>query len=116
MATVPPLRTTTTVVMSEQHAAEVGEHLPEVSVEARRRGTVDDAVIVRERQRQRQAWHEGLAVPYRLHRALRQAEDRDLGRVDDRCEMRAADAAQRADREAAAGHVGRPQLAVARLL
>ena len=56
-----------------------------------------------------------LAVPDRLHRALRHAEDRDFRRVDDRRERGAADAAERADREASALHVGRAELAFARL-
>ena len=39
--------------------------------------------------------HERVAVPHRLRRALRHAEDRDFGRVDDRRERGAADAAER---------------------
>ncbi len=48
--------------------------------------------------------------------AAADAEDRDLGRVDDRREVAPADPAQRRDREAPAAHVGRRELAVARLL
>ena len=40
---------------SEHHAAEVGEDLAQVGVEARRRGAVDHAVVPRQRQRQDQA-------------------------------------------------------------
>src|SRR5690606_14454312 len=65
----------------QQHAAEIRQHLAEVGVEARRRRAVDDAVVVRQRQRQHQARLELLAVPHGLHLALRQAQDGDFGRV-----------------------------------
>ena len=45
----------------------------------RAQGAVDDAVVVGERQRQHQPRPELLAVPDRLHRVPRDAEDRDLG-------------------------------------
>ena len=48
--------------------------------------------------------------------ALAHAHDRDLGRVDDRREVDAADAAERADREGAALHLVGLELAVARQL
>ncbi len=79
------------------------------------RRAVDHAMVVGERQRHHQARRERLAVPHRLGGALRHAEDRDFRRVDDRRERRAADAAQARDREAAALHVGRAELAFARL-
>ena len=46
-----------------------------------------------------------LAVPHRLLRPARQAQDGDFRLVDDRRERRAADAAEVGDREAAALHV-----------
>src|SRR5690606_1844802 len=87
---------------SEQHAAHVRDELREVRGEARGGGAVDDAVVVAQRQRQDEPRRELLAVPHRLRRRLRYAEDRDFRRIDDRRERGAADAAERADREAAA--------------
>ena len=83
--------------------------------EARGGGAVDHAVVVGERERQDQARHELAPVPDRLRLRARGAEDRDLGRVDDRREERAADAAERRDRERRARHLGRAELALARL-
>src|SRR2546427_9631165 len=54
-----------------------------------------------QRQRQRQARHELLAIPHRLHLALGQAEDGHFRSVDDGSEVRATDVAQRREREAA---------------
>src|SRR3954462_1993948 len=45
---------------SDHGAAEVRQHLGQVGVEARGRRAVDDAVVVRQRQRQHQARLEGL--------------------------------------------------------
>src|SRR5437764_3240472 len=73
-------------------------------------------MIVRERQRQHEARHEAAALIHRLRRRARHAENRDLRRVDDRRESRAADAAQARDREATALHVARRELPGARLL
>ncbi len=67
----------------EQDAAEVGQDLAQVGVEARGRGAVDHAVVPAQRQRQHQARLEGLAVPDRLRRLLQTAQDGDFGRVDD---------------------------------
>ena len=62
---------------------------------------VDHAMVVGQRQRQHQARHELPCRPTPASsRDLRHAEDRDFGRVDDRRERGAADAAQRRDREA----------------
>ena len=72
-----------------------GQGLCQVRREARRLRTVDPAMVGRQRQRQQQPRLEGRAVPLRLVIGLRQTEDRDFGRVDDRREERAADAAQR---------------------
>src|SRR5438876_69776 len=55
---------------------------------------VEHAVVPRQGQRQDEPGHELLAVPHPLHLAFRHAEDRHFGRVDDRREVRAADAAQ----------------------
>src|SRR5579884_3352580 len=60
---------------SQQAAAQVGEQLREVGGEARRRGAVDDAVVVAQAQRQQQPRLERLAVPHRLDRGLRYTED-----------------------------------------
>ena len=57
-----------------------------------------------------------LAVPDRLHGRLVDAEDGDFRRIDDRREVGAADAAEAGNGEAGAGHVGRLELAVTRLL
>src|SRR6267378_8034591 len=62
----------------EHRPAHVGEQLREIGGEAGRRGAVDHPVIVGERQRQHEPRHELRAVPQRLVRALRDAEDRDL--------------------------------------
>src|SRR5512138_3882440 len=102
---------TANVRRSQQRPPEVREHAREIRDEPRRLRAVDDAVIVRERQRQHQPRRERLSVPYRLHRAARHAEDRDLRRIDDRRESRAPYAAERADREAPALHVGGAELA-----
>ena len=87
----------------------------QVRREARGERAVDDAVVVGERQRDHQPRHELAPVPDRLHRRARDAEDRDLGRVDDRREARAAEAAEGGDRERPARHVRRAELALARL-
>ena len=79
-------------------------------------GAVDHPVIVRQRQRQHQPRHERAVLVHRAVCGARHAEDGDLGRVDDRRERRATDAAQARDREAAALHLGGRQLARPRLL
>src|SRR4051794_9873722 len=89
----------------------IGEHAREESDEACAERAVDHAMIVRERQRQHEAWRKFLPVPYRFHRRLADAEDRDFGRVDDRREVRSADSAEARYRKAAALHVGRRDLA-----
>src|SRR4051812_38524300 len=96
---------------SQQRAAQVGEHLHEVRAEARALGAIDHAVVVGQAERDHQPRAEVAAVPNRLHRRLRDAQDRDLGRVDQRRERRPADAAEARDRERAALHVGRLELA-----
>ena len=88
----------------------------QVGVETRRRGAIDHAVVPRQRQRQHQPRLELLAVPHRLHLALANAQDSDFRRVDDGREVAPADAAERRNGEARARHVGRAELAVARLL
>ena len=88
--------------------------MAQVRVETRSQGTVDHAVVVRQRQRQHQARHKLLAVPHRLHGTLGQAQNRYLGRVDDGGEVGAANATQRTDGETTATHVATTQFAVAR--
>src|SRR6185369_8540667 len=101
-------------IPSEQHAPQIGEHIGEEHVEAGRGGAVDDAVVPRQRERQDQARLVLLAIAgHLLPVALADAHDRDLGRVDDRREVDAADAAQRADREGAALHLVGLELAFA---
>src|SRR5262245_8610152 len=100
----------------QHHPPEVGEELRKVDVEPRRGRAVDHAVIPRDRERQDQPRGELLAVPHRPRRRAAHAEDCDLGRVDDRREVRAADAAEARDRERAALHVARLELTVAREL
>src|SRR5262245_15342229 len=100
----------------QHHPPEVGEELRKVDVEPRRGRAVDHAVIPRERERPDQPRGELLAVPHRPRRRAAHAEDCDLGRVDDRREVRAADAAEARDRERAALHVARLELTVAREL
>src|SRR5690606_38258241 len=118
----PPMSGTFTSIVfamaapSEHRPAHVAEQLCEVGGEARRRGTVDHPVVVGQRQRQHQPRLELVAVPDRFHRRPGDAQDRHLRRIHDRREGGAADAAQRADREAATGHRGRAELAVACLL
>src|SRR2546427_7472130 len=51
-----------------------------------------------QRQRQRQARHELLAIPHRLHLALGQAEDGHFRSVDDGSEVRATDADRKSTR------------------
>ena len=83
----------------QNDAAQVREQLAQIGIETCSRGAVDHAVVVRQRQWQHQARCELFAVPDRLHRALGQAQDRNFGRIHDRCEMRAANSAKRRDRE-----------------
>src|SRR5690606_33637579 len=104
------------VSRSDQRATHVGQRLADVVDEARAFGAVDDAVVVGQRQRQHLARDELLAVPQRFHGQLGQTQDGHFRRVDQRREVGATDAAEAGDREGAALHVGRAELAVARLL
>src|SRR5437879_5014649 len=90
------------VRLLQHHAPHVAEKRDEVTVETGRRRAIDHAVVEGQRQRQDQSRVELLAVPYRSRARAAHAEDRDLRRIDDRREVRAADAAQAGDREAAA--------------
>ena len=92
--------------MAPSRSFGLGERVRQELRDARAQRAVDDAVIVGERQRQHEPRRELLAVPHRLHRRLRNAEDGDLGRIDDGREQRAADAAQARDGEPRALHVG----------
>src|SRR5262245_43924711 len=77
---------------------------------------VDDAMIVRERQREHQARLELGSVPYRFMAAAGDAEDRDLRPVDDRAEADAADSSEIRNRDDTARHLVERELAGARLL
>src|SRR5882724_611937 len=96
--------------------ADVRQHGNEERREARGRRTVDDAVVVGERERQHEPRREFLSVPHRLHYRARYAEDGDLGGIDDRREVRAADAAEAGNGKGAALQVAGLQLLVARQL
>src|SRR5471030_160065 len=100
---------------SEKHAPQIGEQFGEMDVESRSGGAVDYAMVPGQRQRQCQARRPVLAVTGVLFPvALADAHDGHLGRIDDGREVDAADAAQRTDRERAALHLLRFELAVAR--
>ena len=88
-----------------------GEDLAEPRREAHGFRAVDDAVVVRQRQRQDQPRHEREIAIDGLPRAARHAENRHLGSVDDRREEPPADAAQARHREHAALNVVRLELA-----
>src|SRR5437899_1790380 len=110
--------TSTVVVMvvslSDQHAAHVREQAGEMAVEPRGGGAVDDAVIPGERQRQHEAPRRSLAIRrYLFPEGTAHPHDRDFGRIDDRCEVDAADPAEARDRETAALHLIGLELAVA---
>src|SRR5262245_13505857 len=79
---------------SEQHAAEIAEHLGQIGVETGTGSAVDHAVVIGQRERQGQTRLEGLAVPDRLHRAAGQAQDGHFRRVDQRREVGRTDATQ----------------------
>src|SRR6266545_4521397 len=89
---------------SQKGAANVGEDRGQIGREARPGGAVDDAVVVRKRQRQHQPRNERAVLVHRPHLRSRHAEDRDFGRVDDRRERRAADAPEAGDAEGTAAH------------
>src|SRR5690606_27471765 len=93
---------------------DVTEHRREARREAHRVRAVDDPMVVRQRQRQYQARHETAVLEHRTPLTTGDAEDRDLGRVDDRREERSADRAEARYREHAALHLVRTELAVAR--
>src|SRR6266705_4702212 len=90
---------------SQEGPAEVGQDRGEIRGEARRGGAVDDSVIVGERQGQNQPRNESPVLEHRPHLGPGHAQDRDLGRIDDRREPRAADAAQAGDAEGASAHI-----------
>src|SRR5262249_7337553 len=92
------------------------ERLSAPAQESGRTRAGDDAMVVRQGQRQHQPRLELRAVPRGLVAAARDAEDRDFGPVDDRAEPHAADAAEVRDRDDAARHLVERELAGARLL
>src|SRR5688572_18911859 len=76
----------------QNELAYIPQHTSQKRDEARAQRAVDHAVIVGQRERQHEARREVLAVPHGLHDGLADTEYGDFGRVDDRREMRAADA------------------------
>ena len=71
----------------EHQQAQVAEELAQPRREARRVGAVDHAVVVGERERQDQPRHEARRRARPAASSIaRDAEDRDLGLVDDRRE------------------------------
>src|ERR1700712_5651986 len=121
IAICPAFFTTTTVVIEllillEKHAAEVRQDLSQISVEARRRRSIDDPVIPGERHRQHQPRLELLAVPDRLRLAAANAKDSDFRGIDDRGEVPTSDTAERRNRESRARHLRRAEFAFACLL
>src|SRR4029077_14898960 len=103
------------IEVSQYRSPHVAQQAQQIGVEARRGRAVDHPVIVGERQGQDQPGDELLAIPYRARARATYAEDRNLGRVDDRREIRAADATQARYRKTSALHVGGTKLAFARL-
>src|SRR5712692_5332678 len=102
--------------ISEDQLPDVRQDRGEIAGKARRRGAVDHAVVVRQRERQHEARRELLAVPRWPDRRARDTEDRHFRRVDDRREGAAADAAEAGNGERAALHVAGPEPLVARQL
>src|SRR4051812_47214843 len=84
----------TFALLLEQRPAQVAEHLREVRAEARALGAVDHAVVVGQAQRHHEPRDELGPVPHGSALGLGHAEDRHLGRVDERREAGAADAAE----------------------
>src|SRR5690606_26970983 len=100
---------------SKHGAAEVRQQLRQVGVEPGRRRPVDHPVVVGQRQGNHQPGRELLATPDWPANRATYAEDRDLGRVDDRREVGPPDAAEAGDREGAALHVLGREPSLARL-
>ena len=84
--------------------------------EARAGGTVDDAVVVGERQGQHQPRSESPVLVHRPHLRSRHTENRNFGCVDDGRERRATDAAKAGDAEGAAAHAVGLEFFLARCL
>src|SRR6185312_12521502 len=100
----------------QQQAPDVTEPGGEEHGKARRQRTVNDAVVVGQRQRQDQARSELLAVPHRLERGLADTKNGHFRGIDDGREIGATNAAERADGETTARHFRRTESLVARLL
>src|SRR5487761_2120861 len=109
-----PLRWSRTTRLSEERATKVVDHRAEMRDEACGGRAVDHAMVIGERQRQYQPRHKTAIAIARFMRQLRNAEDRDFGRIDYWCEGSPADTAQTRDREASALYVGGLELAFAR--
>src|SRR5204862_3732185 len=80
---------------SQHHPPHVRKKTAEIRNEAGCLCAVDDAMIVRKRKRHDESRRETLAVPNRFGCALRHAQYRNFGRVDDGSEGRATDAPER---------------------
>src|SRR5581483_123027 len=78
--------------------------------------TIDDAMVIGERQRQHQPGDERGTVPNRPGRRAAYAENGYLGSIDDRGEGGSADPTERGDGESSALHVARRELSCASLL
>src|SRR5258706_5587752 len=83
--------------------------------ETRGVGAINQPVIVRERERQNQAWLKFVVDPLGFHPRTREAEDRNFGMIHDWRKSSAADPAEIRDRERAARHLIRSQFLVLRL-
>ena len=101
---------------SQKHAPHVLDDPRQMAHEPRRRGAVDDAMIVGQAERQHQPRLKRLPVPDRGHLGTYDAENRHFRRIHDRRERRSADPAERRDGEGRALHFCGRELARARLL
>src|SRR5829696_1012160 len=79
---------------SEHQAANVLQHMGEMARKPGRQSSIDHAVVIRDREWQHQARLEGLAIPDRRHSGADNPQDRNLGRVHERRERRAANSSE----------------------
>src|ERR1700704_1642949 len=92
------------------------KRLRDPAQETRGVGAINQPVIVRERERQNQARLKFVVDPFGFHPRTREAENRNLGMIDDRRKSRAADSTEIRDRKRAARHFFGRQLLVFGLL
>src|SRR6478672_8860759 len=78
----------------QNERADVGQDVGKPAGKTGSERAVNDPMIVGEAERQHKARLEGLAVPDGLHRRAYDAEDGELGCVDNGSKVRPADAAQ----------------------